>query len=112
MFVLTYIPLSNSATLKYTGIPIIKLNGNVTPILDINAIVALAFGSATWTAAGAAIYEALAHKTPRIVEPPIYMPIAVPAKTPRTPIINGNKRPKTIKGFPTFRTSEKLNPAK
>jgi hypothetical protein len=29
-----------------------------------------------------------------------------------TPTINGNKRPKTIKGLPTFRTSEKLNPAK
>jgi hypothetical protein len=47
--------LKNSATLKYTGIPMIKLNGNVTPILDIKATVAFALGNATWTAAGAAI---------------------------------------------------------
>ena len=32
--------------------------------------------------------------------------------TPATPTVNGNNRPKTIKGLPTFRTSEKLNPAK
>jgi hypothetical protein len=47
--------LKNSANLKYIGIPTIKLNGNVIPILDIKANEELAFGRATLTAAGAAI---------------------------------------------------------
>jgi len=43
------------AICRYKGIPITRLNGNVTPMLETKARDAFASGKATATAAGAAI---------------------------------------------------------
>ena len=81
-------------------------------MLDISASVGLAVGRATETAAGAAIYEALAAKIPSIVEPPTLIPIRDPAVTPITQLNSGKKIPNAASGAPTFLISAKLLPAR
>ena len=81
-------------------------------MLDISANVGLAVGRATATAAGAAIYEALAAKIPNIVAPPTLIPMRDPAVTPINPLKSGKKIPKAARGAPTFLISAKLLPAK
>lgn len=80
--------------------PIVKFNGKVIPKLLVIDSDGLASGSAIPTAAGAAIYDALAAKTPRTVAPPTDKPARYPPTTPNVPDINGNKRANANKPTP------------
>ena len=66
----------------------------------------------TLTGAGAAIYEALALKTPRIVAPPTESPTMVPVTTPKVPAKIGKINANTPTIAPTFFISPQLVPAK
>lgn len=97
---------------KYNGIPTNRLNGNVTPMLDIKASGAFASGKPTEIAAGAAMYEALAHKTPRMVAPPTESPTKFPTTTPNVPAKIGKMIANTPTIAPTFLISPQLLPAR
>ena len=81
-------------------------------MLDISASGAFASGNPTETAAGAAIYEALAHKTPRIVAPPTESPTRLPPMTPKVPAMIGKIIAKTPTFAPTSLISFQLLPAR
>ena len=80
-------------------------------MLAVMASEALALGSATATAAGAAMYEALAAKTARIADPPTLKPQSVPANAPRAPEITGKIIANVATGIPTCFSSGQLVPA-
>ena len=88
------------------------MNGKVTPMLDISASGAFASGNPIETAAGAAMYEALAHKTPSMVAPPTERPAINPTVTPKVPVKIGKSSANIPTIAPTFLISPQLFPAK
>ena len=86
--------------------PSVRLNGNVIPRLLTREREALAFGSAIFTAAGAAIYEALAHRTAKAELPPTLNPNKVPLNAPMAPARSGKAIANIANLAPTIRKSE------
>ena len=82
------------------------------PILDVSASGRFALGSAIPTVAGAAIYEALAHNTAKIVTPPKLKPTNFPVSAPSSAANIGNVIPKINSFGPSFFISCQLLPAK
>ena len=77
-----------------------RLKGKVMPSALASVIEGLASGRARRTAAGAAMYDALAHRTPRIMAPPTSMPASVPPITPANPATSGKAMAKTTNPGP------------
>ncbi len=80
-----------------------RLNGNVTPMLDMSASDPFARGIATETAAGAAMYDALAESVAKIATPPSDRPLKSPTKAPKKPAKIGKITAKMIIFEPTSR---------
>ena len=90
--------------------PTMRLKGKVIPRLLASVIDGLASGRARRTAAGAAMYDALAHRTPRIMAPPTSIPARVPPSTPAKPASSGKTMAKTTSPGPAWRSAESCRP--
>lgn len=76
--------------------PMSKLNGSVIPNAAVSDKDTFAFGMAIFTAAGAAMYDALAHKVEKMICPPISSPINFDMPKPTDAAISGISIPNEI----------------
>ena len=80
--------------------PIIILNGKVTPNDALNDNVGFASGTEIRMAAGTAIYDALANKVAIIADPPTESPSTVAVMAPTMPKHIGVNMPNPTKNTP------------